>query len=171
MTSNGEGINSAFVAPSVEDWGLWPQWASNLPASIEMGLVCVSVEPGRAVMTMAESAWPLNPNRSVHGGLVAAAADQAGGVAAVAACGEGTFPATATLTAQFLRPALPGLTFDCRLTRGGKRLLFVDIDVTDRDGHLCTKFSGTWSVNGATPSSLARRPEPGSTPQPIAGDK
>jgi uncharacterized protein (TIGR00369 family) len=147
------GVDPHFVAPSVDDWSKWPHWASRLPASLAIGLVCVSIEPSRTVMTMAESAWPLNPNASVHGGLVMAAADQAGGVAAVAALGEGALPATATLTGQFLRPAFPALTFDCRLVRGGKRLLFVDIDVTDRDGRLCTKFTGTWSVHGATPST------------------
>lgn len=151
MSSFLERIDPAFVAPSTDDWNKWLGWATNLPASLAMGLVCVSTGPSRTVMTMAQSAWPLNPNGSVHGGLVAAGADQAGGVAAVAACGEGAFPATATLTAQYLRPALPGLTFDCRLIHGGKRMLFIDIDVTDRNGTLCTKFSGTWSVSGGTP--------------------
>ena len=144
-------IDPAFIAPPVDDWSMWLDWASKLPASVAMGLECVSVGPSRAVLTMAGSVWPLNPNASVHGGLVMAAADQAGGVAAVAALGQGALPATATLHALYLRPAFPGLTFDCRLVRGGTRLLFIDIDVTDRDGHLCTKFSGTWSVQGAAP--------------------
>lgn len=144
-------IDPAFVAPSTDDWSLWPDWASRLPASVSMGLVGVSVGPDRTLMTMAESAWPLNPNGSVHGGLVAAGADQAGGVAAVAALGAGALPATATLHSQFLRPAMPGLTYDCRLVRGGKRLLFIGIEVTDRDGRLCARFDGTWSVHGAAP--------------------
>lgn len=151
MSSFLERIDPVFVAPSTDDWTDWLGWATDLPASVAMGLVCVSTGPSRTVMTMAEAAWPLNPNGSVHGGLVAAAADQVGGVAAVAACGEGAFPATATLSAQYLRPALPGLTFAGKLIRGGKRTLFIDIDVTDRNGALCTKFSGTWSVSGATP--------------------
>lgn len=151
MSNFLEHIDPAFVAPSTEDWNTWLSWATNLPASLAMGLVCVATGPSRTVMTMAESAWPLNPNGSVHGGLVAAAADQVGGVAAVAACGEGAFPATATLTAQYLRPALSGLTLDGKLIRSGKRMLFIEIDVTDRNGALCTKFSGTWSVSGATP--------------------
>ncbi|MCG7632813.1 PaaI family thioesterase [Gordonia McavH-238-E] len=151
MSNFPEQVDPAFVAPSTEDWNTWLSWATNVPASLAMGLVCVSTGLSRTVMTMAESAWPLNPNGSVHGGLVAAAADQVGGVAAVAACGEGAFPATATLTAHYLRPALPGLTFEGKLIRRGKRILFIDIDVTDRHGALCTKFSGTWSVNGGTP--------------------
>lgn len=153
MTSADMHVDPAFLAPSVDDWSAWPGWASRLPVSIAMGLVCESVSPGRAVLKMAESPWPTNPNGAVHGGLVAAAADQAGGVVAISVLGEGALPATATLTAQFLRPAFAGLTFDCKVIRGGRRVVFVEIEVSDRDGRLCTKFTGTWSVHGGTPSA------------------
>jgi uncharacterized protein (TIGR00369 family) len=118
-----------------------------------MGLRVTTVGPGTATVFLDESPWPLNPNGSVHGGLVAAAADQAGGIAAVAELGERALPATATLHAEYLRPAFPGLRLDCRVVRGGKTLLFVEVDVLDRQGRLCTKFNGTWSVSGAAPSS------------------
>jgi uncharacterized protein (TIGR00369 family) len=146
-------VDSTFLAPSTDDWSAWPTWASNLPASQCLGLRVTSVGPGTATAFLDESPWPLNPNQSVHGGLVAAAADQAGGIAAVAALGERALPATATLHAEYLRPAFPGLRLDCRVVRGGRTLLFVEIDVLDRKGQLCTKFNGTWSVSGAVPST------------------
>jgi uncharacterized protein (TIGR00369 family) len=151
MSVADSGIDPAFLAPSTDDWDAWPDWATRLPASVSMGLRGVSVSPQRTVLTMAESAWPLNPNGAVHGGLVAAGADQAGGVAAIASLGAGALPATATLHGQFLRPAFPGLTYECRLIKGGTQLVFVEIDVFDRDGRHCARFDGTWSVHGAVP--------------------
>lgn len=56
-------------------------------------------------MRLPESPWATNPNGAVHGGLILAAADQCMGIVAVTAMEPGRLPMTATLNAEFHRPA------------------------------------------------------------------
>jgi uncharacterized protein (TIGR00369 family) len=112
-----------------------------------MGIRPSNVERGRAVVRLEHSIWPLNPNGSVHGGLVLAVADHVGGMASMTVMPPGEYCATATLTSQFLRPAILPLEFDATVTRSGRTLAFVDLDVTGGDGQMCTRLSGTWSLN------------------------
>lgn len=137
------------MPPPIGEWDQWQSWSDTVPAAATMLLRCTEVESGHAVMEMNESPWPLNPNGAVHGGLVAAAADHVGGLSAVTVVGAQSLPATATLTAQFLRPALAPLTFDATVLKAGKSVLFVRIDVRDRSGELCTAFTGSWSAQGS----------------------
>ena len=151
--SVGPAVESRFLAPASDDEQAWLQWAEQLPASQAMNLRAVQITAGRAVMKMDTPPWPLNPNGSVHGGLIAAAADHSGGVVAISSLGAAALPATATLHGEFLRPAFPGLVFACETVKTGRSLVFADILVYDVDDRLCAKFAGTWSVNaGATPA-------------------
>jgi uncharacterized protein (TIGR00369 family) len=126
-----------------DDWSLW---ADSLGNSRQLGLECAEISPGRAVMRMAASPWPVNPNGSLHGGLVLAAADQCLGVAAVTAMDPGLLPATATLNAEFHRPAFAPLTFAARVRRRGRSLMFVEADVTDEAGRLCVHCTATMAM-------------------------
>ena len=144
--------------PLPADPGAWTAWASDLPASMFMHIRPSYVEPGRAVARLEDSIWPLNPSGAVHGGLVLAVADHVGGMSAMTVMEPGEFCATATLASQFLRPAILPLEFDATVMRSGRTLAFVSLDVVGRDGRLCTKFSGTWSLN------LLRPPKPGAAP-------
>lgn len=140
-----EGVT---MPPPIGDWEAWKAWSDVVPAAATMLLGCTEIDSGRAVMVMSRSPWPLNPNGAVHGGLVAAAADHVGGLASVTVVGASSLPATATLTAQFLRPAFAPLTFEATVLKAGRSVLFVRIDVHDRAGALCTTFTGTWSPQG-----------------------
>ncbi|MFE3055769.1 PaaI family thioesterase [Nocardia sp. NPDC059236] len=144
--------DSRFVAPPIGEWDLWPDWACQVPAAAAMHLRCSEVGPGHAVLHLEDSVWPLNPNGATHGGLVAAAADHSGGVAAISVLGAAGLPATATLTGEFLRPAFGPLRFEARVVKAGRSLVFVRVDVTNRDGALCTTFTGTWSPMGSAPT-------------------
>jgi uncharacterized protein (TIGR00369 family) len=99
--------------------------------------------------------YELNPNGAVHGGLIAAAADQCMGIAACSVQADGPFVATASLTLDFHRPAVMPLRFEAVVTRSGRALAFVELTVRDRDGRVCTRCSGVWAVQ-----PYGRRPAP-----------
>jgi acyl-coenzyme A thioesterase PaaI-like protein len=63
---------------------------------------------------------------------------------------------TAGLTAEYHRPAYPPLTFKARAVSHGSTLIFVQVDVEDRDGTLCLRAQGTMVVRRLQPL-----PEPG----------
>jgi uncharacterized protein (TIGR00369 family) len=133
--------------PLPADSTAWPAWAADLPASTFMRIRPSIVERGRVLARLEESIWPLNPNEAVHGGLVLAVADHVGGMAAMTVMEPGQYCATAMLASQFLRPAILPLDYDATVVRAGRTLAFVSLDVVGRDGQLCTKFNGTWSLN------------------------
>lgn len=122
----------------------WRRWADELPISTALGLVCRELGQGRGLFTM-ESA-PLgvpNPNGSIHGGLLVAAADQCMGAVAMTLLAPGLLPVTASIHSQYHRPAMPPVTFEARVTKQGRALIFVDVDVTDAAGQLCNSSHGT----------------------------
>lgn len=128
----------------------WRAWVENQSVSQVMGLTCESTAPGHVRVVLTDAYWPLNPNGAVHGGMVIAWADQCFGLVASTALRPGQVPATATLTAEFLRPALPPLTFDAKVDRAGRSLAFISVEVFDKDERLCTKVVGTMSIDGTS---------------------
>jgi uncharacterized protein (TIGR00369 family) len=127
-------------------WAQWIEWADGLPNLSELGLRCERVEAGETVLRLERSLLSLNPNGGVNGGLICAAADQAMGVVALTALEPGSLPATATLNAEFLRPAFAPLTFRAAVSQRGRRLVFVSVDVDDASGRLCVRFTGTMAA-------------------------
>lgn len=113
-----------------------------------MGVTVKSAEKGRVVLSI-----PPNPEfvgnpfiPAVHGGIVAALIDLAGGAALFA---ELKFPTpTIDMRVDYLRPAIAGkrLDADARVKSLGKTVAFVDIDVTDEDGRLVSTGRCTYSV-------------------------
>lgn len=78
-------------------------------------------------MAMAESAWALNPNGAVHGGLVFAAADHCMGVAAFAAQQPGRPVATVSLTVNYHAPAMLPITLEATVSRRTRTVTFVEL--------------------------------------------
>lgn len=128
----------------------WRAWVENQSVSRVMGLTCESTEAGRVRVVLTDAHWPLNPNGAVHGGMVIAWADHCFGLVASTALRAGQVPATATLTSEFLRPALPPLTFDAKVDRAGRSLAFISVDVFDKDQRMCAKVVGTMSIDGTS---------------------
>jgi uncharacterized protein (TIGR00369 family) len=134
------------VAAGGETWAPWVAWANGVPSFRDSGLRCLSVESGGAVLTLAQSPWSPNPNGAVNGGLVIAAADQCMGLVALTTLDPGALPATATLHAEFLRPAFAPLTFRASVAQRGNRLVFVSVDVENATGRLCVRCTGTMAM-------------------------
>jgi uncharacterized protein (TIGR00369 family) len=154
-------VSAAAHAPEVASvggtWAPWVEWANGLPSFSEIGLKCVEVQTGSAVATLGGSRWTPNPNGAVNGGLVVAAADQCMGVVALTTLEPGALPATATLHAEFLRPAFAPLTFRASVAQRGKRLVFVNVDVEDNTGRLCVRCSGTMASQGPSAAQPEQR--------------
>lgn len=145
--------NTPFTfRPHPADPGEWPAWAAELPFVRAVELHPTIVVPGRAFAVLERSVWPLNPNGAVNGGLIAAVADQVMGIAAMTVVEPGLMTATATLDSHYLRPARLPLTFDAHVTRSGRSITFVQLDVTGADGRSCLAALGTWSCNRAAPA-------------------
>ena len=125
----------------------WKHWATGLPASRAMGLHCRTMTSGEVSMVMNDSVWPLNPNGSLHGGLVIAAADHSMGIAAMTAQKAGQFVATASLTHDYYAPATPPVTFHAQVTRRARSLVFVELSVVDADERRRGRASGVWAVH------------------------
>lgn len=128
----------------------WMAWVDSHPISELIGMRCLAAEPGHVRIRVEESGWPLNPNGAVHGGMVVAWADQCLGLASMTVSPPGSMPATATLAAEFVRPAIPPLTYDVRVHRAGRTLVFITMEVLDAGERLCAKVTGTMAADGNT---------------------
>jgi uncharacterized protein (TIGR00369 family) len=128
----------------------WTDWAESLPVSRAMGLRCTKIEHGKVTVLLESVPWPLNPNGAVHGGMVLAWADHCLGLVGSTVVDPGSVPATATLTSEFLRPAVPPLTFEAEVDRCGKTTVFITVRVHDAKGRLSNKVSGTMSIDGTS---------------------
>lgn len=128
----------------------WIAWAEGHPISELIGLRCLAAAPGRVIVEVEASGWPLNPNGAVHGGMVLAWADQCLGLASMTTATPGSMAATATLAAEFMRPAIPPLTYDVHVHRSGRTLVFISMEVHAADGRVCAKVTGTMAANGNT---------------------
>jgi uncharacterized protein (TIGR00369 family) len=143
---SGTVTSGSHVPPWGEPWDAWVQWANSLPNLFEINLRCLELDLGRGEFTLTESFRSLNPNGAVNGGLVVDAIDQCAGCVALTSMVPGSLPATATLAASYLRPAFPPLSLHATVSQAGRRLVFVTIDVEDRDGRVCVKGTGTMAA-------------------------
>ncbi len=77
--------------------------------------------------------------------MLAAFADAVLGGLCATQLSEDSYPALAEMKISFLRPAAAGTTITGtgRLLKAGKRLMFVEAEVTDEQGRLIAKISGT----------------------------
>lgn len=126
----------------------WRAWVESLPASRAMGMRCLhaSGETARILIPAQASETGL----AVPHGMVAAWADHCFGIVATLATPTGASPATATLSAQFLRPAHPPLTFDATARKAGHTLAFVDVVVRDAAARAVAIVTGSMSVDGTS---------------------
>jgi len=131
------------------DRDTWRAWADSLPMAEMYGVRCTQIEHGRYECILDESPLPLNPNGALNGGVTAAVADLCMGVVAMTVLSPARVGVTAALMAEYHRPAFLPLIFKGTLTSSGRTLLFVDVSVVDRDGHVCVRSHGTMAARSA----------------------
>ncbi len=115
---------------------------------LTLGMTCVDKStPGLTVWTMPAGEHMANPVGVVQGGFLAAFADSAMATATVTNLeGRRAYTANTDLTMSFLRGAPVGepLTCTARVIGGGKRVTFVEAQITDAAGRLVAKASSTY---------------------------
>jgi uncharacterized protein (TIGR00369 family) len=115
-----------------------------------LGIRGESQESGLVVMTLAvRPEFVGDPRRpALHGGVVSALADTAGGAAAWSALAAGESVSTVDLRVDFLEPALLAgpLRAEARLLRKGNRVCHVRVSVT-QDGRLVAEASAVYNIH------------------------
>ena len=133
------------IPPTDRSSEKWRAWANSHPVSTAMGLVLTEVGEDNATFSLEGATLP-NPNGSLHGGVLAAALDQVLAVAVLRTMPAGYLPNTATMSIQYLRPAMTPLRLHSWVTKSGRGLAFSNAAVDDRDGHLCATADGAFAV-------------------------
>lgn len=119
--------------------------ASSIPR--QFGFVLAEAGPGRAVVRMRVGARHKQVHGVVHGGVLAALADTAGGLATYMAVPRGTRIATVEMKMNYLEPVEKGtVTAEAKVLRRGKNLAVVDCDLREDNGLLVGKALMTFSI-------------------------
>jgi uncharacterized protein (TIGR00369 family) len=88
-----------------------------------------------------------NPAGTVHGGFVVAMLDECMGSAIVGLTQARFLPATISMTTDFIRPVAPGRVLgQGHLTSLGRTLAFLEATLTDSDGQLLARATGTYRL-------------------------
>ena len=123
----------------------------------QFGFVLVAVEPGRAVLQMRVGKRHKQVHGAVHGGVLAALADTAGGLATYMAVRRGTRVATVEMKMNYLEPVEKGtVTAEAEVLRVGRNLAVVDCVLRDDARRLVGKALMTFAV-GARDEEKALR--------------
>ena len=111
------------------------------------GFELEAAEPGRAVLSMRVRSRHKQIHGVVHGGILAALADTAAGLAIYLAVPRGTRLATIEMKINYLEPVDKGtVTGEARLLRKGKHFAVVECEIRQGDGHLAAKALMTFSI-------------------------
>jgi uncharacterized protein (TIGR00369 family) len=112
----------------------------------QFGFHLVEAEIGRVVLQMEVKERHLQIHGVVHGGVLAALADTAGGLAVYLAAPRGSRAATVEMKINFLELIHRGtITADARVLRMGKRLAVVECDLHDNHKRMVGKALMTFS--------------------------
>ena len=115
-----------------------------IPANDAFGF---KIEPADDHVTVSWTVPPeyCNSAGNLQGGMLGVFVDSALGSATSAHIPEDHYPALAEMKISFFRPAKSGATIHAtaRVIKPGKRLIFVEAEVTNDDGELIAKASAT----------------------------
>jgi len=115
----------------------------------QFGFKLEAAEPGRAVLRMLVAARHKQVHGVVHGGILAALADTAGGLATYMVVPRGTRVATVEMKINYLEPVERGtLRAEAKVLRRGRNLAIVECDVRDEE-RLVAKALMTFSIGPA----------------------
>ncbi len=111
-----------------------------------IGMELVELEIGEAKIKLEMRDELRQPYGLLHGGATASLIDTATAFAILGNLAEGEMASTVDLTIQYLRPHTTGaITCTAKVTRAGKRLLFVSAEVANEAGKLVATALSTYS--------------------------
>jgi uncharacterized protein (TIGR00369 family) len=124
-----------------------PERFASAPISQLVGFQVQPGEPGKATVLIEASTRHHNPMGRVHGGLLAALADAAMGIAFGRTLLESEDFSTIEMKMNFIRPVREGLlTAEAQVTERGLRVGFVECRVTNAAGKLVATSTCTCMV-------------------------
>ena len=134
---SGLGLMTAIASGKVS-----PPPVANL-----IGLELVSVSPNEAVFQMQADHRHANPMGTLHGGILCDLGDAAMGCAAATTLEEGQSYTTVELKTNFFKPVwTQRLTATGRVLKRTRKLIYTEAEVTDEEGSLVAKLSGSCLV-------------------------
>jgi uncharacterized protein (TIGR00369 family) len=114
----------------------------------QFGFLLETAEPGHVVLEMPVDERHKQIHGVVHGGVIAALADTAGGLATYMASPRGRRVATIEMKINYLEAVASGtVRADARVLRMGAHIAVVDCDVRDDSQHLVAKALMTFFVS------------------------
>lgn len=126
------------------------KFMEDAPFSRLLGMKGEHIEPGRALLSLpVREDFVGDPRRpALHGGVLSALIDTAGGAAAWSALGPGESVSTVDLRVDYLEPArLAGpLRAEAVLRRKGNRVCHVRVSVT-QDGVLVAEGAAVYNIH------------------------
>ena len=126
-------------------WDAYKKGSFTIPANDTFGFERLDTQDGSVAFRWAVPAEYCNSAGNLQGGVMAAFADAVLGGLCASELPNDFYPALAEMKIQFLRPAPAGSTITAtgRVLRAGKRLIFVEAEITSEDGKLLAKITGT----------------------------
>jgi uncharacterized protein (TIGR00369 family) len=115
-----------------------------------VGTELSSAEEGHAVVSVRAEERHLNPNGTVHGGVVYTLVDVSMAEALRTMIEEGARPVTIEIKVNYLEPGRPGtLTSTAQVRKGGKRVTIVEAEVAQEDDdEIVALATGTYTIVG-----------------------
>jgi uncharacterized protein (TIGR00369 family) len=124
----------------------------------QFGFELLEADANRVVLQMRVTPRHLQVHGVVHGGVMAALADTAGGLSVYLQLPPGSRVATVEMKINYLEAVERGVVMaEARVIRLGKHFGVVDCDVREHDGRLCAKALMTFAVIHRGPKAKGRR--------------
>src|ERR1700723_1921735 len=126
--------------------------------SQQMGFRLLKASRGRVLLRFRVDSRHKQVHGVVHGGVLAALADTAGGLATYMACPVGTRVATVEMKINFLEAVEAGhVTAEAEVVRLGRHIAVADCDLRDDAGRLVAKALMTFFVGPFRKNRKKRR--------------
>ena len=125
-------------------WEAYLDGAFSIPANDTFGFERVDHDDNVAFAWVVPAEY-CNSAGNLQGGVMAAFIDAVLGGLCASVLPEDLYPALAEMKISFLRPAPAGskITGTGRVLKAGKRVIFVEAEVTNDDGELLAKITAT----------------------------
>lgn len=126
------------------DLAAMPRELPTAPVAALLGFTVTSMDSGQAVLEFQATERHANPMGTLHGGVLAAIADAAMGLAYMSTLGDGESFTTLEMKINFLKPVWKArLRAVGNVVKAGRTIGLVECDITDEQEQLVARASST----------------------------
>ncbi len=134
----------AHSTANCSDLALVPHELPIAPVAALLGFTVTTMDSGQAVIELEATERHANPMGTLHGGVLAAIADAAMGVAYMSTLGDGESFTTLEMKINFLKPVWKArLRAVGKVVKAGRTVGLVECDITDEQEQLVARASST----------------------------